>query len=391
MSRTEHYNMYLPGQDEFYDVDVFNDNTRLIDGVLHGLDREIRPKELALTMMASAVLRPADHGLEGALVDVYLVGGGAGGRMAMAGGSGGGGGHCRMVRNLRLTEESYSIVVGAGGVGSNGTVVATGGGATQAFGITAIGGQPGGGVFPAGQGRGGAGGSGGGGEGGGGGGFGGGPGSGTATARGGNGAGNIEFMPFNPYDGVFYGCGGGGTFGIGGGAGGNAAVSSTPVEAAAFGRFGGGGGGGGGSGAGALSGGNGGRGGGGGGAGGNNGTQAPAGAGGPGIVYVYAVPARRVVRAADIAEPGAAMFAGRLGMEALVACDEVARACNVTVGVLQAGACVDVAVCQDLESAGLLLEDGTWPEADGVVVVPEGYGIGDLFDGEAWARRESDI
>ncbi|MCL2843598.1 MAG: hypothetical protein FWE28_09140 [Oscillospiraceae bacterium] len=373
MNRTEHYNLHLPGQDDFYDVDVFNDNTRLIDGVLHGLDREARNKELAVTMMASATFRPADHGLAGALVDVYLVGGGAGGRMAMAGGSGGGGGHCRMVRNLRLTEESYSIAIGAGGIGSSGSVVATEGGATRAFGITANGGLAGGGHFPAGQGRGGDGGSGGGGEGGGSaGGFGGGPGNGTSTARGGHGAGNVDFVPFNPYDGVFYGCGGGGTFGIGGGAGGNAAVAAAPTEAATAGRLGGGGGGGGGSGTDALSGGNGGRGGGGGGAGGSNGTLAPAGAGGPGIVYIYAVPER-------------AVGAGALG-ETEVICDEAV--CYVNVGVLQAGVCVDAAVFRDAETAEACLEDGVWPEADAVVVLPEGYGIGDSFDGETWVRRE---
>lgn len=389
MNRTEHFNMGLPGQDDFYDVDVFNDNTRLIDGVLRELDREARPKKLALTIVASATFRPAEHGLAGALVDVYMVGGGAGGRMASAGGSGGGGGHGRLIRNLHLAAESYSITIGSGGVGSSGSLIATGGGATRAFGVTANGGLAGSGQFPAGQGRGGDGGSGGGGEGGdSAGGFGGGPGNGTATARGGNGAGNIDFVPFNPHDGVFYGCGGGGTFGIGGGSGGVAAVQTAPVAAATAGRFGGGGGGGGGSGASALAGGNGGRGGGGGGAGGSNGTLAPAGTGGPGIVYIYAVPERVVAEPEAFIE--AAVVAGQLTMAELVACDETAQARCMDIGVMQAGVCVDAAVFQDIEDAEACLADGVWPEADGVVVLPEGYGIGDCFDGEVWSQPEGD-
>ena len=50
-------------------------------------------KQLAVTQLQSGVFRPADQGLAGATVDVYLVGGGAGGNggAARSGGSGGNG------------------------------------------------------------------------------------------------------------------------------------------------------------------------------------------------------------------------------------------------------------------------------------------------------------
>ena len=57
------------------------------------------------------------------------------------------------------------------------------------------------------------------------------------------------------------------------------------------------------------------------------------------------------------------------------------------VGVLQAGVCIDSAVFQCLETAEQFWKRGVWPEADGVAVLSEGYGIGDYYDGEIWTKQ----
>lgn len=234
--------------------------------------RRDRPKKLIATYTVSGAFVPAEYGLvNGDTVDVYMVaGGGAGGN---TGGSasgnyasaGGGGGHCLLLRGIVVTSATYPIYIGAGGtsiIGNNGND----GGMTTCFGRGVSGGKGGGvGWYTA---NGGNGGSGGGGCDvignlvdlfGGSGGFAGGSGS----TYGGTGGGNIDYNPFNPYDNVFYGCGGAGT-GIGSHGGG------------ATGSRGGGGSNGG---AGGL---------GGGGGGGLSSATIPSGAGGNGIVYIYA-------------------------------------------------------------------------------------------------------
>jgi len=274
-----------PEQDDFYDIDVFNENFEKIDAILQTLQELAQPREkkLAAAFFGSGIFRPADWGLQGAAVDIYMVGGGGGGGGLSRGG--GGGGYCKLIRNFVLTEESYPIVIGAGGIG--GTSVAAGaagavGGNTIAFGETVAGGLGAAGM------AGGRGGSGGGASPGGNGGergSGGGGGGVNANTDGAAGAGNIEFCPTNPYDGICYGSGGGGGCGRGGGSGGPIFANGIASRNGSL----GGGGAGGTSVSGGMLGGQGGLGGGGGG-GSHHQTSGAGGAGGNGLIYIYAVP-----------------------------------------------------------------------------------------------------
>jgi len=359
--------MHLPEQTDFYDIDVHNDNMRMIDRILY----EVQPKRLAVTFLSSATFRPADFGLAGATVDVYQVGGGGGGSAsASASAGGGGGGFCRLIRGVLLDRLSYSIIVGAGGA------PAQQGGATT----TAWASAPGGSGAATQFGHGGAGGSGGGdhqsrgasrGE--------------SSGSNGGRGGGTENFQPVNPYDLIAYGSGGGGNGHAGGGDGGHPSTSSQDGEAGNL-----GGGGSGGSGTPAL-GGNGGRGGGGGGAG--RAGLANAGRGGAGIVYIYAAPPRATPTAGSAAP---AMHAGRIGATyagdltptEIMECDKAVEAGCIEVGILQNGLCVDVAVFEDLKTAKSFLKEGVWPEADAVVKLKAGYGIGDRYDDKTWSKTE---
>ena len=369
MRQTEHYNLALPGQDDFYDIEVFNQNAQRIDRVLREMSFAIsnQQKKLALTFLESDTFHPADYGLAGKEVDVYMVGGGGGGNFdAMAGAGGGGGGYCKLLRNIHLDQSSYQIVIGAGGAARQT------GGTTLAFGESA----------PGGMGMamminwGGNGGSGGGSTGGSGGAFGGG-GAGTATGghRGGLGGGNVNFTPVNPYDNIAYGSGGGGSpAGAGGGSGG--AANGDVMHAAGL------GGGGGSNSRGGVAAGDGGRGGGGGGGALSSQAATGGGRGGAGIVYIYATP---TIPNLGPTEPESAAFFGELTPAEIMAFDAICTARDIHVGIIKDGICQDVAIFRDIETASAFLESGTWPRADSVVILPEGYGIGDSFNGEDWA------
>lgn len=54
----------------------------------------------------------------------------------------------------------------------------------------------------------------------------------------------------------------------------------------------------------------------------------------------------------------------------------------MTIAIISNQVVVNVAVFNDLETAQSFLESGVWPEADAVLELPEGYGIGDTYDGE---------
>ena len=393
MRRTEHFKMSLPEQDDFYDVDVFNENTSQIDRLLNELRQGVlgaqpRQKELIATFLSSGTFRPADYGLQGAKVDVYMVGGGArGGTMNSQGlnGGGGGGGFCRLLRELHLTEASYYVVVGGEG------------GTSSMAGASAAGGSNG-------TSNGGRGGSGGGGTGGG---IGGSEGSGGGsggTAPGGVGGGNVEFCPRNPYDGVAYGSGGGGGWnsrvstgmlspiagsGMGGGSGGVGSLGGTAPDPSRNGFLGGGGGGAGLTGIAGIApfGGNGGRGGGGGGGGGTGG--ATGGSGGAGIVYIYAVPPLEGGPMQTSQGMGGA-FAGNMTPAEIMACDAICKARDVTLAVLREGEVIDVAEFQDVNTAEQFLQNGVWPQADAVVVLPEGFGLRDVYDKGEWVKREAE-
>jgi len=378
--------MRLPGQDDFYDVDIFNDNTRLIDGALHELARR-NAKELVVTILTSGIFRPADYGLSGASVDVYLVGGG--GNTEGTGLGGGGGGRCVLLQDVPLAGDSFPVTVGVGGAG--GTTAAppgTVGGSTSAFSQVVTGGE-GGGRNGVDGGNGGSGGGGGGGAlassvqiGGGSGGFGGSAGNSSDISRGGTGSGNVNFTPINPYDNIAYGSGGGGNRASGGGAGGRGSGTSGPATAG----FVGGGGGGAQSangGAGGL-----------GGGGGGGTTFGIGGRGGDGLIYIYAVPQTGAVSATldlQVGEGMPAVLTGRASLAEICDFDAACKEQIVRIGVLQGEVCTDVAVFQNLETAEQFLGDGIWPEADGVAVLSEGYGIGDCYDGENWAKQEPSL
>lgn len=264
-------------------------NDATVDDALSLLG-ERKQKKLIATFTSSGTFNIADYNLEiGSKIDAYIVGGGGSGcgYFSTGRGGGGGGGYCKLIRDFVLTELSYPIVVGAGGA----SVVGNGldGGATSAFGTTMPGGK--GGTRLKGGDGGSGGGAGGGSNFGPGGSHGGAGGYATTYTSCGNGGGNIDYDPVNPYDNIPYGCGGGGPISPGGGAGGRGSRSSSDVGPELDGSLGGGGGGGIGgssSGSGRCAG-NGGLGGGGGGAApasGDNTIQG--GAGGSGIVYIYA-------------------------------------------------------------------------------------------------------
>jgi len=95
-------------------------------------------KRLVATFTSSGTFYPADYGLRGKEIDVYMVGGGASGRGGTSGG-GGGGGECILLTNIPATEAAYPIVIGVGGAAVVGG--GTNGGNTTALGRTALGGS----------------------------------------------------------------------------------------------------------------------------------------------------------------------------------------------------------------------------------------------------------
>lgn len=54
----------------------------------------------------------------------------------------------------------------------------------------------------------------------------------------------------------------------------------------------------------------------------------------------------------------------------------------MTIAIISNHAVIDAAVFNDIETAQSFLASGVWPEADTVIELPEGYGIGDTYDGE---------
>jgi len=377
LNKTKNFGLTLPEPDDFYDIEVFNQNNRIIDALLQELAGG-GSKELIRTFTASGVFRPADHGLSpGDAVDVYIAGAGGGGLVG-----GGGGGRCIFARNIVLSAASYNIVVGAGGIGGEvggdgSQITGSAGGTSSAFGRSAAGGNP----APIGIG-GGAGGSGGGGGGtwsqgmphviGGDGGTAGSSGSG---ANGGNGEGNVARTPINPYDGIAYGSGGGGSgIGRGGGAGGRQGGNGNGGN----GDLGGGGGAGGSNG----NGGNGGI------SGGGGGSQRVSisgflrigGNGGNGVVYIYARPRRT---------PGTAAITplSELSIDAYRAFEQTCAETYKSIAILKGSLCIDAILFHTEADAKSFLAEGYWAEADGIRELDQGFGIGDKWDGEAWIKE----
>jgi len=49
---------------------------------------------------------------------------------------------------------------------------------------------------------------------------------------------------------------------------------------------------------------------------------------------------------------------------------------------------INTAIFNNLASAQAFSEMDVWPEADTVAELPDGFGIGDFYDGEVWTKQE---
>jgi len=109
-------------------------------------------------------------------------------------------------------------------------------------------------------------------------------------------------------------------------------------------------------------------------------------------VYIYAeaqlsnvAPAAVAATRAEVAE---FVLEGCATPKEIMAYYECCKSYYIKIGVLKDGACVDAAVFRDLATAEDFLADGVWPGADGVVKLPDDFGIGDAFNGRSWTRQE---
>lgn len=58
----------------------------------------------------------------------------------------------------------------------------------------------------------------------------------------------------------------------------------------------------------------------------------------------------------------------------------------MNVGIIKSGSCANVCIFADLQTAQAFLAGGVWPGAESVVTLPDGYGIGDSYDGTSWTK-----
>ena len=58
----------------------------------------------------------------------------------------------------------------------------------------------------------------------------------------------------------------------------------------------------------------------------------------------------------------------------------------MTIGILKNGTVTNSALFADLQTAQAFLSAGVWVDADNVLELPDGYGIGDSYDGENWIK-----
>lgn len=57
----------------------------------------------------------------------------------------------------------------------------------------------------------------------------------------------------------------------------------------------------------------------------------------------------------------------------------------MNIAIIKDGTCINIALFDTLETAQSFLTAGVY-DADAVVELPDGYGIGDSYDGSAWAK-----
>jgi len=63
----------------------------------------------------------------------------------------------------------------------------------------------------------------------------------------------------------------------------------------------------------------------------------------------------------------------------------------MNIGIIKNTTCIAAAVFHDLKTAKAFLAADVWPGAGAVAELPDGYGIGDDYDGEKWRKPEVDI
>ena len=61
---------------------------------------------------------------------------------------------------------------------------------------------------------------------------------------------------------------------------------------------------------------------------------------------------------------------------------------HINIGIMRKGVCIEVAVFDSIETAQAFFAAGMWVDADTIAEIPDGYGIGDLFDGEDWTKQD---
>ena len=57
----------------------------------------------------------------------------------------------------------------------------------------------------------------------------------------------------------------------------------------------------------------------------------------------------------------------------------------MNIAIIKDSTCINMALCNTLETAQSFLTAGMF-EADSVVELPDGYGIGDSYNGETWTK-----
>ena len=60
----------------------------------------------------------------------------------------------------------------------------------------------------------------------------------------------------------------------------------------------------------------------------------------------------------------------------------------MNIAVLKEGLVINSVVFDDVEKAEEFLNLGIWPEADAVMELPEGFGIGDSYINDEWINQE---